>query len=185
MARLTVSTGSHTLTPVAESACVLPWLPVALVVAGCGGAQPSDKAAVVAVDIPPVPETSTVEDADEDRAAEVTERVRTPGTWQGRGVQDDGQSWDIVVEVRGHDQRPCALVQYPPHGGSIISCGGEWHCDWPPSTPDRLVATERILEGVGRCIDGCQVDADLVAGIFRFDCPHAGVTGKAELSRVH
>jgi len=139
--------------------------------------------APVAIEIPPIDESSSVDPELAEPDADLDE-VATPyrGKWEGRGVQDDGQRWDIVVEVLGSDQKPCARVEYPPKGGSSVSCGGEWHCDLPPSTAARLVGVERILEGQGRCIDGCRVDFDLRRGRAAFDCP--GVTAEAELERV-
>ncbi len=154
---------------------------VPLLLTACGGGAVAPSTPVVAVDVPPITETSSVGDVS---ASSEVAPVRHLGRWTGNGLQDDGQTWRIVIEIRGPEEKPCATVEYSPDGDMSTGCGGEWRCEMPPSTAGRLIAVERILEGHQRCIDGCRVDADLRSGVVRFDCSHADVMAEAEIERV-
>jgi hypothetical protein len=185
LAGLTGSIQSRTLAVVSAFPQIVLGALLATLLQACRAPEPGPgNPPIVAVEIPPITASASGDVEAEDGDIETEPDIaRYRGKWEGRGVQDDGQSWDIVVEVFGPDEKPCAAVEYPPHD-SRVSCGGEWHCDVPPSTPARLVGVERILEGRGRCIDSCQVEFDLRHGVANFDCSHAGVVGKAELRRV-
>lgn len=69
------------------------------------------------------------------------------GRWEGVGVQDDGQSWDLVVDVSTTKAGPCAVAEYP-----TVPCRAEWICIG--ARGGYLQARERLLdESHLRCID--------------------------------
>ena len=68
------------------------------------------------------------------------------GRWNGLGMQNDGQSWEMQVEITG-DRGKCAKVRYP-----SVPCAAEWICT--DVNGGILTATERLTEGQNRCIDG-------------------------------
>ncbi len=160
----------------------------ALVVAplACAPRPDPSRAAPVAVDIPLAPVATEEPGADEDELVvyRATATSEFAGTWQGIGVQNDGDTWPIRVEVFGHDGFPCARVTYPPHEGWDLSCVCIWECDLDASTPSRLIGVERIVEGFGNCIDGCTFEVDFASATLVFDCSFADVTATVELERV-
>lgn len=143
-------------------------------------------AAPVAVDIPPAPVGPADPEAEGDEPVVSDSSAKSPfaGRWQGTGVQNDGDTWPIVVEVIGHDESPCARVTYPPHQGWGLSCVCIWQCDAESSTPSQFVGVERIVEGVGNCIDQCTFEVNFNTGTLAFDCSFADVTATVELERV-
>jgi len=98
--------------------------------------------------------------------------------WEGKGIQNDGQRWNVVVRVSGSGHSPCALVEYP-----SIPCAGEWRC-YEKSTGERLVGVERITTNQDSCIDGCEFDADFEAGTIQYDCGDQGVYAHARIQRT-
>lgn len=154
---------------------------------GLGACSRAEYAApvAVAVDIPmPSAEEAEADTAEEEEAAAALPELDGAGRWEGRGRQDDGQRWDILLEVWGAERQPCATVEYPPDDQRGVSCRADWHCDAATSTPQQLRGVERIVDGHGACIDGCQVDADLRRGFIAFDCSHANVMATANVRRV-
>jgi len=80
--------------------------------------------------------------------AAVPERSHTVvGSWQGIGYQSNGTQWEMIVHINGTERGPCATVRYP-----TVGCAGYWECVGRPRA-DRLVATERITKGKGKCLD--------------------------------
>jgi hypothetical protein len=69
------------------------------------------------------------------------------GRWTGIGEQDDQETWEMVVTIRSTDAGQCATVEYPG-----IPCSGIWECAGL-SADGQLGASERLVEGRGRCID--------------------------------
>jgi len=160
----------------------------ALVVAplACAPHPDPSRAAPVAIEIPPAP--LVAEELEPEGEEPVVLRAKGSsefaGTWQGIGVQNDGDTWPVVVEAFGRDELPCARVTYPPHPGWDLSCVCLWVCDQEASTPSRFVGVERVVEGHGNCIDGCSFEVDFTTGVLDFDCSFADVTARAELERV-
>ncbi|MBN2196931.1 MAG: hypothetical protein JW751_29270 [Polyangiaceae bacterium] len=161
---------------------------VAAALVACASRPVPVPEATVSLMIPPPPAASAedAEDGELEMVGDQSDLETEPhrGVWEGRGRQDDGQTWPIRLEVQGWREHPCATVQYPPHETWDASCSGVWDCDPAQSTSVLLVGTERIVEGEDRCIQGCGFRADLGTGIVEFDCSHAGVMGQAALRRL-
>lgn len=68
------------------------------------------------------------------------------GTFVGTGVQSDGHSWPLRVELTETTGR-CATVAY-----SSVPCQGFWTCKSVPAADGFREATETITSG--HCIDG-------------------------------
>ncbi len=152
----------------------------------CAPRPAPSRAAPVAIEIPPAPVVAEEPEAEEEDLVGVkaTATSEFAGTWQGIGVQNDGDTWPMVLEAFGHDGLPCARATYPPHPGWDLSCVCLWECDQEASTPSRFVGVERVVEGFGNCIDGCSYVVDFTTGILDFDCSFADVMARVELQRV-
>ncbi len=69
------------------------------------------------------------------------------GRWVGVGQQDDGQSWDLSVEITSTANGVCAHADYP-----TVPCRAEWICEGERDGYVR--AHERLLDDSAlRCID--------------------------------
>jgi hypothetical protein len=152
---------------------------------GCRPHPPRPVSVPVLVDIPPA---VAVDEPAEPEPELGPGRGAVPkkallGRWEGEGTQNDGQTWQIVLEVAGAGATPCARVSYPENEDWEISCAGTWDCD-ESSSPDTLRGLERIYEGSERCIDGCRFAADLAAGTVDFDCSQFDVLARATIHRA-
>ncbi len=76
------------------------------------------------------------------------------GSWKGTGAQNDGSTWNMVLNIMTLRPGRCATVAYPSSG-----CSGYWECT---SRFDgvQLDAVEHITKGRDRCVD--DVDVQLV-----------------------
>lgn len=101
-----------------------------------------------------------------------------PSYWEGQGIQNDGQTWTVQVNVLNASPGHCADVVYPPMAPDEAPCAALWECD-KNTHEGFLHGRERLIAGYGRCIDGCKVEADLVRAAARFDC--GSVTAEAPL----
>lgn len=69
------------------------------------------------------------------------------GRWVGIGQQDDGQSWDLSVEISSTANGLCAHADYP-----TVPCRAEWICEG--ERDGFLRAHEQLLDDSAlRCID--------------------------------
>ncbi len=98
----------------------------------------SSESAAVAVNAPPM-------EADGGLASSADNNPFI-GRWNGLGMQNDGQTWEMQVEITG-DRGKCAKVRYP-----TVPCAAEWTCT--EVNGGILTATEHLTEGQSRCIEG-------------------------------
>lgn len=68
------------------------------------------------------------------------------GRWVGTGIQNDGQMWDIQVDIVS-DRGVCAKARYP-----SVPCAADWVCT--EARGGILTAVEHLTAGQNRCIDG-------------------------------
>lgn len=69
------------------------------------------------------------------------------GEWEGTGLQSDGSTWAMRVNVTSLREGNCAEISYP-----SLSCGGVWQC---ATTSDgrTLSAIEHLTHGFEECVD--------------------------------
>lgn len=100
------------------------------------------------------------------------------GRWKGTGAQNDGTSWDMVLDITSHRTGKCANIHYPSSG-----CSGYWECisDFNGA---QLEAVEHITEGRDKCVD--EVDVEIVVdkgGTISFYAATGDITAEGRLSR--
>lgn len=69
------------------------------------------------------------------------------GTWEGKGIQIDGLTWEIKVSVNEHTQ---VKVEY-----ADLKCNGVWNFTRSKGKGKKLYYTERIEQGTEHCDQGC------------------------------
>lgn len=100
------------------------------------------------------------------------------GTWEGTGIQNDGQRWPMVVSITSVEPGRCATVEYP-----SIPCSAEWHCG-SRASDGTLVAVERLTEGRDRCVDDGSLGMRVTGtGQLEWSWEGSGMTARATLSR--
>jgi hypothetical protein len=100
------------------------------------------------------------------------------GTWEGEGVQSDGQRWRMVVELRG-TKGVCGTVDYP-----TIPCAAEWHCTGGDAAGN-VEAVERLTSGQSSCVDGGTMSMRITdSGQLDWSWQGSGITASALLVRI-
>jgi len=99
------------------------------------------------------------------------------GRWEGVGVQDDGQSWEIVVTVTSL-RGACATADYP-----TVPCKGQWICT---SESHGVVTAREKLQGdsASRCIDNGTMTWRLQRDVLDWTWSGQGQTARAQLHRT-
>lgn len=69
------------------------------------------------------------------------------GSWEGKGLQIDGQSWNMKLSVTDLKQ---VYVEY-----ADLKCSGVWN--YIQSKGKKLCFTEQIDEGTENCDQGCEI----------------------------
>lgn len=100
------------------------------------------------------------------------------GRWEGVGVQDDGQSWDLVVDLSTTKAGPCAVAEYP-----TVPCRAQWICTG--ARGGYLQAREKLLDDSHlRCVDNGVMTMRLAAdGTLEWTWWGQGQTAHAKLRR--
>lgn len=101
------------------------------------------------------------------------------GRWEGIGVQDDGQSWDMIVTFDASRRGECAKAEYP-----TIPCHARWLCT---SDLRGVVTAREKLEGdsAQRCIDSGSMTMTLLAkDVIDWTWSGQGQTARARLRRT-
>lgn len=100
------------------------------------------------------------------------------GRWEGVGVQDDGQSWEMVVNLTSL-RGPCATVDYP-----TVPCQAKWICT-NESKEGVITAQERLQgDSASRCIDNGMMTWRLSRDVLDWTWTGQGQTAHAQLHRV-
>jgi hypothetical protein len=69
------------------------------------------------------------------------------GRWEGVGIQDDGQTWPMIVDLSTVRAGACAVVDYP-----TVPCKATWFCTGESN--GLVSAREKVApESLGRCVD--------------------------------
>jgi hypothetical protein len=101
------------------------------------------------------------------------------GQWEGTGIQNDGQSWPIVVIANGNRRGECATAEYP-----SIPCAAVWYCTGE-DTDGTVLGREQLTDGLDRCIDSGTLTMRLSApGELRMSWEGGGITAEATLRRA-
>jgi hypothetical protein len=100
------------------------------------------------------------------------------GRWVGVGQQDDGQTWDLLVEITSTADGICAHADYP-----TVPCRGEWICEG--ERDGVLRAHEQLLDdSATRCIDNGKMTMRLgVDGQIDWKWTGQGQSAQAKLRR--
>ncbi len=155
-----------------------PLAALALAIASCARGTGSEP--VVVVEIPPaVPASAEEEPAPPRRAPQGPGFV---GHWEGVGVQKNGSTWKMIVDIESLGPGRCGRVRYP-----TVPCAAEWICE-ERSKDGTLRAREHLTEGVRNCIDNGEMTMTLApdGGMdWRWVDPDAdsGETAQAHLVR--
>lgn len=100
------------------------------------------------------------------------------GHWEGTGVQNDGQTWRMLVEVRTRESGLCATVEYP-----SVPCSANWICTGRDGD-GTLHAREELTSGQSRCIDNGTMTFRLNStGQLEWSWDGDGANARATLSR--
>lgn len=144
------------------------------------GASPATKAASA-----PTLIVARADEVDEPAEPPVQPRTEPPppnpfplGRWAGTGVQGDGQSWPLEVDLWTTRSGACASVRYP-----SIPCAATWICV-AQSSDGVLEAREELTEGHDRCIDGGTMTMRPVDDHLEWQWQGSGQTARADLTRV-
>jgi hypothetical protein len=101
------------------------------------------------------------------------------GRWEGVGVQDDGQSWEIVVNLTSL-RGPCATVDYP-----TVPCQAKWICT--SESKDGVITAVEKLQGnsTQNCIDNGTMTWRLGSrDVLDWTWTGQGQTARAQLHRA-
>ncbi len=137
--------------------------------AGCAKQPP----AVVVVEIPAALPAPSAEPAPPGPPPPVL------GHWEGRGVQESGASWDILVDLVALGPGLCGHARYPTE-----PCAADWICT-ARSDGRALRAREHLTAGREACIDGGEMTMEVTpAGTLAWHWVGSGEEAHAELSRA-
>jgi len=148
-------------------------------VSGCGSKPPAERppVSVIVAEAPPEPASEPELVADTPPQAVATDDPWR-GTWEGEGVQSDGQRWRMVVQLRGSDG-VCGTVEYP-----TIPCAAEWHCTGRDASGN-VEAVERLTSGQSLCVDGGSMTMRVTdSGQLDWSWQGSGIMASAVLDRV-
>jgi hypothetical protein len=159
----------------ARAALVATAVALAATLAACPSRDPVVAAPIAEITLPDAGTALFVPRVTDAQAPE--EATGVIGRWTGQGVQNDGQTWDIVVDITTTRPGPCGSVDYPG-----IPCSGEWICVSGDSRS--LRAREKITEGTDKCIDnGTMTMSVRPDGSLDWQWRGSGSTAKAVLTR--
>ncbi len=101
------------------------------------------------------------------------------GRWEGTGLQNDGQSWPIVVNANGNHRGECATAEYP-----TIRCTAVWFCT-AEDADGTVRGREQLTDGLDRCIDSGTLSMRLTeSGELQMSWQGDGITAEATLRRA-
>ena len=85
-----------------------------------------------------------------------------PGKWEGKGYQDNGDTWQVVLEYNNKDDIKISYTNFP--------CSGYWYFDQENSK--QIFFKEKITKGQSNCRPGVKIliekEHDNIMGVYFF-----------------
>ena len=85
-----------------------------------------------------------------------------PGKWEGKGYQDNGDTWQVVLEYNNKDDIKISYTNFP--------CSGFWYFDQENSK--QIFFKEKITKGQSKCRPGARIliekEKENIMGVYFF-----------------